>query len=61
MLKLGCTILNRANFCLDKSTKSGFYLFIEMDKDLPEKIRENLMRGPCIVFAREAVVDETFL
>ena len=38
MLKLGCTLPNLANICLDKSTDAKFYPFTEGDKDLLEKI-----------------------
>ena len=31
------------------------------DKDLQEKIRENMVGGPSIVFTRKAVVDENFI
>ena len=61
MLKLGCTLPNLAKVCLHKSTDSKFYLFIEYDKDLLEKIREDMVGGPSIVFTRKAVVDETFI
>ena len=33
-------------------------VFCETDKDLCEKIRENLYGGPSIVFTRKAVVDK---
>ena len=61
MLKLGCTLPNLANNCLHKSTDSKFYPFTESDKDLLEKMREDMVGGPSIVFTREAVVDETFI
>ena len=61
MLKLGCTFLNLANICLHKSTSANFYPFTETDKDLLQKIREDLDGGPSIVFTRKAVVDETFI
>ena len=61
MLKLGCTLPNLANICLQKSTDSKFYPFIESHKDLLEKIREDMVGGPSIVFTRKAVVDETFI
>ena len=61
MLKLGCTLPKLANIYLHKSTDSKFYLFAESDKDLPEKIREDMVGGPSIVFTRKAVVDETFI
>ena len=61
MLKLGCTLPNLANICLHKSTKYKFYPFCENDKDLCEKIGEDMTGGPSIVFTRKAVVDGTFI
>ena len=61
MLKLGCTLPNLANICLHKSTDAKFYPFTEGDKDLLEKIREDVVGGPAIVLTRKAVVDETFI
>ena len=61
MLKLGCTLPNFANICLHKSTDSKIYPFTESDKDLLEKIREDMVGGPSIVFTRKAVVDKTFI
>ena len=61
MLKLGCPLPNLANICLHKSTRAKFYPFTETDKDLLEKIREDMVGGPSIVFTRRAVVDETFI
>ena len=61
MLKLGCTLPKLANFRLHKSTDSKFYPFTESDKDLLEKIREDMVGGPSIIFTRKAVVDETFI
>ena len=61
MLKLGCTLPNLANICLHKSTDSKFYPFTQSDKDLLEKIREDMVGVPSIVFIRKAVMDETFI
>ena len=61
MLKLGCTLPNLANICLHKSTSAKFYPFTETDKDLLQKIREDMIGGPSIVFTCKAVVDETFI
>ena len=61
MLKLGCTLPNLANICLHKSTSAKFYPFTETDKDLLQKIREDMVGGPSIVFTPKAVVDETFI
>ena len=60
MLKLGCTLPNLASICLHKSTGAIFYPFTETDKDLLQKIREDMVSDPSIVFTRKAVVDETF-
>ena len=61
MLKLRCTLPNLANICLHKSTSAKFYPFTETDKDLLQKIREDMVEGPSIVFTRKVVVDETFI
>ena len=61
MLKLGCTLPILANMCPHKSTNYKFYPFCESDKDLCEKIREDMMGGLSIVFTRKAVVDETYI
>ena len=61
MLKLGCKLPNLANICLHKSTDSKLYPFTESDRDWLEKIREDMVGEPSIVFTREAVVDETFI
>ena len=61
MLKLGCTLPNLAYICLHKSTDAKFYSFTEGDKDLLEKIREDVVSCPSIVFTRKAIVDETFI
>ena len=49
MLKLGCSLPKLANICLHKSTDSKFYPLTESDKDLLEKIREDMVGGPSIV------------
>ena len=54
MLKLGCTLHNLANICLRKSVNNKFYLFVEADKDLHDKIREDMTGGPSIVVNRKA-------
>ena len=61
MLKLGCTLPNLANICLHKSINHKFYPFLEGDKDLCEKIREDMTGSPSIVFTRKAVVDQTYI
>ena len=61
MLKLGCTLPNLAIICLHKSTSAKFYPFTETERELLQKIREDMVGGPSIVFTRKAVVDETFI
>ena len=61
MLKLGCTLPNLANNCLHKSTDANFYPFTVGDKGLLDKIREDVVGGPSIVFTRKTVVDGTFV
>ena len=50
MLKLGCTLPNLANICLHKSTDAKFYPFTEGDKGLLEKLPEEVVGYPSIVF-----------
>ena len=38
-----------------------FYPFCESDKELCEKIREDMTGEPSIAFTRTAVADETFI
>ena len=61
MLKWGYTPPNVASICLHNSTRAKFCPFTEADKDLLEKIREDMVGGPSIVFTRRAVVDETII
>ena len=56
-LELGCTLPNLVNICLNKSTDAKFYPFTEGDKNLLEKIREDVVGAPSIVFTRKAVVE----
>ena len=56
MLKLGCTLPNVANICLHKSTNHKCYPFFEGDKDLCQKIREDMTGGPSIVFTNGLIV-----
>ena len=58
IVKMGCNLPNLANVCLHKSIDSKFYPFTGSDKDLLEKICEDMVGGPYIVFSRKAVVDE---
>ena len=62
LLKFGCILPNLANICLHKSTnEKKFYPFCETDRDLCQKIREDMTGGPSIVFTRKAVVDKAFI
>ena len=60
MLKLGCTILNLANICLHKSANQKNFPFVGSDKDIHDKIREDMTGGLYFVFTRKAVVDQTY-
>ena len=61
MFKLGCTLPNLANICQQKPTNNKFHPFVEADKDLHDKIREDMTGGPSIVFIRKSVVDQTYI
>ena len=61
MLNLDCILPNLVNICLHKSKDSKFNPFTESDKDLLEKILEDMVGGPSIVFRRKAVVDKLFI
>ena len=50
-----------ATICLHKSTDAKNYPFTEGDKRQLEKIREDVVGGPSILFTRKEVVDETFI
>ena len=61
MMKLDCTLPNLANECLHKPTNYKLYPFCESDKDLCEKIREDMTGRPSIVFTRKDAADEPFI
>ena len=62
MLKLGCKLPHLASICPHKSTDAKIYPFTEVDKDLVERTRENVVGGLSINFTRRgAVVDEVFI
>ena len=56
MLKLSCTLPNLAYTCLHKSTDAKLYPSTEGDKDLQEKIREDVVGGPSIGFTRKQLL-----
>ena len=58
---MGCILPKLTHICLHKSTDSKFYPFTGSDKDLLEKIREDMVGGPSLAFTRKTVVDETFI
>ena len=60
VLKLGCALPNLAKICVHKPTETKLYPFTEADKDLLDKIWENLVFGPSTVSTRKAFVDEFF-
>ena len=60
-LKLGFTLPNLAYICLHKFTHANFFPFTEGDKDLLQKLREDVVGGPSVVFTPKAIVNETFI
>ena len=60
LMKLGFTIPNFGNICLQISRDAKFNPFTEGDKDLLEKFPEDVVGGPFILYRCKAVVDETF-
>ena len=60
MLKLGCTLPNLTQICLHQCTDAEIYPFTEGEKDLLEKIQEDVVGGSSVILTRQAVVDETF-
>ena len=60
-LKLGCTLPNMANICLNKSTDAKFHPLTVADEDLLEELREDVVGGSSVVFTLRAFVDETFI
>ena len=50
LLKLGCTLPNLVDFRLHKSTDIKFYPFKGRKRNLLEKISEDVVGGPSIVF-----------
>ena len=61
MLKLGRILPKLARFCLLKLNNAKFYPFTENDENLLQKIREDMVGGPSIVFTREAVVGKILI
>ena len=61
MLELGYTLPNLANICLNKSTDSNFYTSTEPVKICLRRYEKIWLVDHSVVFARKAVVDETFI
>ena len=61
MFKFGCTLPNLVKICLHKSTDTNLYPFAEADKELLEKIREDVVGCHSFVFTHKVVVDEIFI
>ena len=59
MLELGCMLPNLVNTCLHRSTHANFCPFTEGHKNWLEKIKEDMVDWPSIVFTCEGVVDIT--
>ena len=52
--KLGCTLSNLGKICLHKSTTANNYPFTGSDKNLVEKLREDMVGGIFLIFTRKA-------
>ena len=61
LLKLGFTLINLANNCLQKYTDAEFYPLTEGDKNILQQTPEDVVHGPSLVFTLKVVADETFL
>ena len=61
MLEFGCTLPNLANIWLHQSTTEKCYAFIESDRNLVEKLREDMIEGPSLVFTRAGEVEKIFI
>ena len=59
ILEFGCILQIFANIGLHKSIAAKFCVFTESEKYSMEKIREDMVGGPSMVFTRKAAVDET--
>ena len=60
MLKVACKLPNLTINCLHNSLEEKFYPFMEANKEMLEKIRDNIVGGPSILLTRKPVVDKTF-
>ena len=61
MLNLGCTLPNLDNICLYKSTDAKFFPYTDGHKIMFQKIREDMVGGPSIVFTRKALVGKSLI
>ena len=61
MLKVCCKLPNLANIWLHTAAYATFYPFTVEEKHVLEKIPEDVIDGPSIVFTRKAVADEAFI
>ena len=50
-----------AKSCKYLSTQVKYCKVLSLHRDLMEKNREDMVRGPAFVFTRKVVVDETFI
>ena len=61
MSKFGCTQPSLANICLHEPTDSKLQLITKTNKKFVERIQEDFVVGPSVVFTRKPVVKETFI
>ena len=60
MLKLGFTLRNLPNTCVQNFEDSNFYPLTEGDEDILLKSKEDRLAGPLTVYTRRAVFDFFF-
>ena len=58
--EVGCTLANLAIICLHQSKDSKIHPFTETDEDMLEKIRQDIVGEPSIVFIRKTTVNKTY-
>ena len=60
-VKFGYTLPILANLCLPESTEAKLYPITRGDKDILQKVREDMVGGPSFVVTRKAVIVKTFI
>ena len=58
MFKLRCTLPDLVKICVQNFTDAKFYRFNEGDKMLLQKIKEDTLGGPSIMFTRNTFAEK---